>query len=41
MCDADQRPLLIEAGLAVMVITYIYEGFVTLDEMRFGERPIR
>jgi len=24
-----------------MVITYIYEGFVTLDELRIGERPIR
>jgi len=40
-CEADQRPLLIEAGLAVMVITYIYEGFVTLNELRIGERPIR
>ncbi len=28
-------------GWAVMVITYIYEGFVTLDELRIGERPIR
>jgi phosphatidylglycerophosphate synthase len=40
-CDAAQRLLLIEAGLAVMVITYVYEGFVTLHELRIGERPVR
>ncbi len=40
-CDAAQRPFLIEAGLAVMVITYIYEGFVTLHELRTRERPVR
>ena len=40
-CDAVQRPLVIEAGLAVMVITYVYEGFVTLRELRTGERPVR
>jgi phosphatidylglycerophosphate synthase len=40
-CDAAQRPLLIEAGLAVMVITYAYEGFVILTELRTGERPVR
>ena len=40
-CDAAQRPLVIEAGLAVMVITYAYEGFVTLRELRTGERPMR
>ena len=40
-CDAEQRPRLIEAGLAVMVITYAYEGFVTLHELRTGERPVR
>lgn len=40
-CDVAERPLLIEAGLAVMVITYVYEGFVTLQELRTGERPAR
>jgi phosphatidylglycerophosphate synthase len=40
-CDPGQRPLLIEAGLTVMVITYVYEGFVTLNELRIGERPLR
>jgi phosphatidylglycerophosphate synthase len=40
-CDPGQRPLLIEAGLTVMVITYIYEGFVTLNELQTGERPLR
>jgi phosphatidylglycerophosphate synthase len=40
-CDPGQRPLLIEAGLTVMVITYVYEGFVTLKELRIGERPVR
>ncbi len=40
-CNAEQRPGLIEAGLAVMVITYAYEGFVTLHELRTGERPVR
>jgi phosphatidylglycerophosphate synthase len=40
-CDEAQRPLVIEAGLAVMVITYAYEGVVTLRELRSGERPLR
>ena len=40
-CDPGQRPLLIEAGLTVMVITYLYEGLVTLNELRIGERPLR
>jgi hypothetical protein len=40
-CDAAQRPPLIETGLAVMVITYVYEGLVTLHEHRNGERPVR
>ena len=40
-CAAVKRPLLIEAGLAVMVITYVYEGVVTLHELRTGERPVR
>lgn len=40
-CDAEQRPRLIAVGLAVMVITYVYEGFVTLHELRTGERPVR
>jgi phosphatidylglycerophosphate synthase len=40
-CDPGQRPLLIEAGLMVMVITYVYEGYVTLHELRTGERPLR
>ncbi len=40
-CDAAQRPLLIEVALAVMVITFVYEGFVTLHELRTGERPVR
>ena len=40
-CDPGQRPLLIEAGLIVMVITYVYEGFVTLNELRGGERQLR
>jgi phosphatidylglycerophosphate synthase len=40
-CDPEQRPGLIEVGLAVMVITYAYEGFVTLHELRTGERPVR
>ena len=39
-CDAAQRPLLIEAGLVVMAITYVYEGFVTFHELRTGERPV-
>jgi phosphatidylglycerophosphate synthase len=39
--DAEQRPLLIEVGLTVMVITYAYEGFVTLHELQTGERPVR
>jgi phosphatidylglycerophosphate synthase len=40
-CDPEQRPLLIEAGLTVMVVTYLYEGFVTLNELRIGDRPLR
>jgi hypothetical protein len=40
-CDPGQRPLLIVAGLTVMVITYVYEGFVTFNELRIGERPLR
>jgi phosphatidylglycerophosphate synthase len=40
-CDEAQRPFVIEAGFAVMVITYVYEGFVTLHELRNGERPVR
>jgi phosphatidylglycerophosphate synthase len=40
-CDPGQRPLLIEAGLMVVVITYVYEGYVTLHELRTGERPLR
>ena len=40
-CDAAQRLLLIEAGVVVMVITFVYEGFVTLQELRTGERPVR
>jgi hypothetical protein len=40
-CDPGQRPLLIEAGLTVMVITYVYEGYVTLNELRSGESPLR
>lgn len=40
-CESGQRPLLIEAGLAVIVITYVYEGFVTLNELRIGKRPLR
>ncbi len=40
-CDAAQRSLLIEVALAVMVITFVYEGFVTLHELRTGERPVR
>ena len=39
--NPGQRPLLIEAGLTVMVITYVYEGLVTLNELRTGERPPR
>jgi phosphatidylglycerophosphate synthase len=39
--DVAERPVLIEAGLAVMVTTYLYEGFVTLNEIRAGKRPIR
>ena len=40
-CDPGQRPLLIEVGLTVMVVTYLYEGFVTLNEIQAGERPLR
>jgi hypothetical protein len=40
-CNAEQRPGLIEVGLAVMVITYAYEGLVTLHELQTGERPVR
>jgi phosphatidylglycerophosphate synthase len=40
-CDRAERPLLIEVGLAVMLVTYVYEGFVTLHELQTGERPVR
>ena len=40
-CDEAQRPFVIEAGFAVMVITYVYEGFITLRQLRSGERPVR
>jgi phosphatidylglycerophosphate synthase len=38
-CNSEQRPVLIEVGLAVMLITYAYEGLVTLHELQTGERP--
>jgi phosphatidylglycerophosphate synthase len=40
-CDEAQRPLVIEGGFAVMAITYVYEGLITLHELRSGERPVR
>jgi phosphatidylglycerophosphate synthase len=40
-CNVEQRPALIEVALAVMLITYAYEGLVTLHELQTGERPVR
>jgi phosphatidylglycerophosphate synthase len=40
-CNVEQRPALIEVALAVMLITYAYEGLVTLHELHTGERPVR
>jgi phosphatidylglycerophosphate synthase len=40
LAEPDQRLALVLAGAAIIIVTYGYEAFVTIHELRSGERPL-